>query len=697
MVLYDSSKEEFALSGIGQLFDDEFTAPKDASKALIGRPPKDRDDPTKVYYSDADGEWWTAYEDYKKRDWREITSSPAYELLATGTMDTRPWCLTGVSIAHRFCWKECCTRQICKHSNSATVIDYLRKSLKKVLYDNTDVESIRKIDEWGSTILHSLAMEDPSHIFSMLIDLANSEQKRNSAYQQIDVNHRDSEGCTLLHRAVEAGNIPVVNVLLSEGADLNAGDGKQDTPLHFAARYDQEVTKETLIDQEAALTMRNVEKKTPLELSWAKKSLLRWDLYKIDEALTRSKRMSIGAQAECHGLKKQLNYSGPDFTFCEIYSLLRLPHDERYCVHKALLRENQVLQRLEHPFIVSYIGYEELDSGEARLYLEYCECGDLQTMHVKASLPTPQHMSDDEDDLLMLSSKLLHITSDSESIEALKEPEIWTMLYPLSAALVYPHYSVCISRQGACRFEHHWDPVFHRDIKPHNVVLTTLPNGHRIVKLCDLGIARPFINVNQSRPSDRGSQGFHHRHASDPYLSLENELGHKPGGLILQAFLRIAKNLDITTFGTQTSIMQRKRLLARLKLLLKDGVEVPFQEHSRSLHLAILLNKNRMLETLLLKWQNPDETWQNSGWTPLHLAAQQGNTGMAEKLLEANADPATLDRHDILELFLEFSNSKPKAQVPRKSWQSVFKDDAVVEVKRDRREPEAEAQGSSLS
>jgi Ankyrin repeats (3 copies) len=181
-------------------------------------------------------------------------------------------------------------------------------------------------------------------------------------------------------------------------------------------------------------------------------------------------------------------------------------------------------------------------------------------------------------------------------------------------------------------------------------------------------ILKACQNPNHNlRPSSLDVLENVHRHVSDPFQSLENELGHKPGGFILQAFLRIAKNLDVTTFGTQTSIMQRKRLLARLELLLKDGAEVPFQEHSRSLHLAILLDKDRMLKTLLSKGQNPDETWQNSGWTPLHLAAQQGNTEMAEELLEANADPATVDRHgykavdyasnlghpDIVELFVE--------------------------------------------
>jgi ankyrin repeat protein len=199
-----------------------------------------------------------------------------------------------------------------------------RVDLTELLYYNTDVKSLHKIEDSGSTILHSLAMKSPSHIFSTLIELMNSEQGRNSLYQQFDVNHRDVVGCTLLHRAVVTGNTPVINLLLSKGADINAGDENQDTPLHFAVRYDQEHAKEMLIDQGAVLTMRNAEKKTPLELSWAKKSL-RWDLYQIDEALTRSRRISLGAQAECHVLKKQSDQSGPNVCLQWFFVALKHP------------------------------------------------------------------------------------------------------------------------------------------------------------------------------------------------------------------------------------------------------------------------------------------------------------------------------------------------------------------------------------
>lgn len=68
-VFYDSSKEEFILTGIGQKYDDEFTAPKDTGKALIGKPPKGRDD--LIIYDECDLGWWTDWENFEMRDWRD--------------------------------------------------------------------------------------------------------------------------------------------------------------------------------------------------------------------------------------------------------------------------------------------------------------------------------------------------------------------------------------------------------------------------------------------------------------------------------------------------------------------------------------------------------------------------------------------------------------------------------------------------
>jgi serine/threonine protein kinase len=52
--------------------------------------------------------------------------------------------------------------------------------------------------------------------------------------------------------------------------------------------------------------------------------------------------------------------------------------------------------------------------------------------------------------------------------QALDEDAVWTLMYQLFAALAYLHYGISISKEGACRVEHHWDTMLHRDIKPHN-------------------------------------------------------------------------------------------------------------------------------------------------------------------------------------------------------------------------------------
>lgn len=177
------------------------------------------------------------------------------------------------------------------------------------LFQHTDIRLLQRLDKSGSTVLHSLAMKAPGFIFSMLMNPRKREGHPQRA--RFDINHRDQAKRTLLHRAVEAGNMSVITILLAKGSDLNAEDKNKDTPLHIAVRYDQEVAKEILINHGALPTIRNADKKTALELSWAKKSL-RWDLYQVDETLTCSTRISVGAQAECHILKKEPSYTGPD-------------------------------------------------------------------------------------------------------------------------------------------------------------------------------------------------------------------------------------------------------------------------------------------------------------------------------------------------------------------------------------------------
>jgi len=52
---------------------------------------------------------------------------------------------------------------------------------------------------------------------------------------QIDVNHKDSSGQSLLHLAMQGGNKELVEYLVAKGADLNAKDKSGNTILHSAA------------------------------------------------------------------------------------------------------------------------------------------------------------------------------------------------------------------------------------------------------------------------------------------------------------------------------------------------------------------------------------------------------------------------------------------------------------------------------
>lgn len=71
-VLYDSSKEDFILSGIGQEFGTKLTVPKDATKALVRKPPKDRKDSTWSYKNWKSDWWCDSPFFFKRQDWRYL-------------------------------------------------------------------------------------------------------------------------------------------------------------------------------------------------------------------------------------------------------------------------------------------------------------------------------------------------------------------------------------------------------------------------------------------------------------------------------------------------------------------------------------------------------------------------------------------------------------------------------------------------
>jgi cytohesin len=83
-------------------------------------------------------------------------------------------------------------------------------------------------DQWGLTILDHLCMhgQKPS-----------GETIRHLIARGADINARDKEGHTALHKAASWGNLTGVAVLLENGANVFARNDRDETPYHCAKRH----------------------------------------------------------------------------------------------------------------------------------------------------------------------------------------------------------------------------------------------------------------------------------------------------------------------------------------------------------------------------------------------------------------------------------------------------------------------------
>ncbi|XP_078578722.1 uncharacterized protein LOC144863426 [Branchiostoma floridae x Branchiostoma japonicum] len=86
-----------------------------------------------------------------------------------------------------------------------------------------------------------------------------------------DINRQDKEGDTPLHEACQTGNVPIVEALVTVGADVTITDAMGRTPLHEAALWATgehvEAIIESLLEAGANMDQPDKEKCTPLHLA----------------------------------------------------------------------------------------------------------------------------------------------------------------------------------------------------------------------------------------------------------------------------------------------------------------------------------------------------------------------------------------------------------------------------------------------
>jgi uncharacterized protein len=90
------------------------------------------------------------------------------------------------------------------------------------------------------------------------------ELMRNS---KIDIEHRDANGDTALHRAVETGMRSLMRALLAAGADPQARTKNGETALHLAALHPEPELTDLLLGAKADPRLQNADGESPLH--WA--------------------------------------------------------------------------------------------------------------------------------------------------------------------------------------------------------------------------------------------------------------------------------------------------------------------------------------------------------------------------------------------------------------------------------------------
>ena len=143
--------------------------------------------------------------------------------------------------------------------------------------------------------------------------------------------------------------------------------------------------------------------------------------------------------------------------------------------------------------------------------------------------------------------------------------------------------------------------------------------------------------------------------------NIQSCLGRSNAGYLYDSLYLLAEQIDTKeSYESRSVRLRRDILISRLKNLCDDGAGALFDAQpgppSMKLHIAVLLNRKAAFERAIEVPQAINSSWKDSGWTALHIAAQEMNIEMYDQLLKAGAVSSYHDGSDnIPEFYLQRS------------------------------------------
>ena len=121
---------------------------------------------------------------------------------------------------------------------------------------------------------------------------------------QLDAKDKDDQSA--IHKAAASGNNDIVNILIKSGAKINLLDKDGDSPLHYASRTVGTPTSRSLtmikcfIENGAKLNIKNNKGETPLDVAYPEE-IKQYLLEKQTEAATKETVTNQDPCIICHG------------------------------------------------------------------------------------------------------------------------------------------------------------------------------------------------------------------------------------------------------------------------------------------------------------------------------------------------------------------------------------------------------------